>query len=142
MVQINTLRRMQLPIDSATGKHAGYAVVYGTSSGSLGYIAPASTEVHKLLYKLQRVLYCGLPHTAGLHPKAFRITGLHGQQGLGSKRTYGKATPTSDVLDGQLLWAFAMASRQQQSQLAEQASCKLADLLSALTAHATSTTFY
>eukprot|EP01012_Entosiphon_sulcatum_P038214 TRINITY_DN4940_c0_g1_i1.p1 TRINITY_DN4940_c0_g1~~TRINITY_DN4940_c0_g1_i1.p1 ORF type:complete len:1544 (+),score=246.46 TRINITY_DN4940_c0_g1_i1:1177-5808(+) len=49
-------------------------LVYGGLSGSICYLAPVSNEAsYRRLGHLTHKLYTEVPHTAGLHPRAFRM---------------------------------------------------------------------
>jgi len=43
-----------------------------TLDGGLGYLLPIAEKTYRRLHMLQIKLVQGLPHTAGLNPKAFR----------------------------------------------------------------------
>ena len=44
-----------------------------TLDGGLGYLLPIAEKTYRRLHMLQIKLVQGLPHTAGLNPKAFRL---------------------------------------------------------------------
>jgi hypothetical protein len=44
----------------------------GTLSGGVGYLAPMDESVFRRLGMLQSALLSAIPHTAGLHPQAYR----------------------------------------------------------------------
>jgi len=133
---------MQCTLVAGVAKQAAYAVVWATSSGSLGCIGPQTPDTHALLRRLQTALVLGLPHVAGLHPRAFRAAGVRGVSVLGANTPYGKPPASDAVLDGQLLWEWAMAPRAEQARLAHAAGCSVAAAVTALAVHAQATTLY
>lgn len=44
-----------------------------TLDGGVGYLLPVPEKTYRRLLMLQTKLVQGLPHTAGLNPKAFRL---------------------------------------------------------------------
>jgi hypothetical protein len=44
----------------------------GTLSGGVGYLAPMDESAFRRLGMLQSALLSAIPHTAGLHPQAYR----------------------------------------------------------------------
>lgn len=129
-------------MDAGKPSKSGFAVLYGASSGSLGWLAPLAASNHEKLRQLQEGLFCGLPAVAGQHPQSFRVTGLTGQHLLGSSKLYGKPPPRDSILDGQLLWAYAQAPRQEQKALALANGQSYTDVLAILARLAQSVSFY
>ena len=61
--------RRSLGVPTPARRHC---LVYGTLDGGLGAVVPVIETVYRRLQMLERRLTLGLPHRAGLNPRAFR----------------------------------------------------------------------
>lgn len=96
--------------DFRTDVHKQF-VMYSTLDGSLGYIAPIAEDMYRRLYALTTKMYTQLEHSAGLHPKAYRLfKPMHSVEHNHQK----------NVIDGQLLWRFTHLDTKMQKALADQ----------------------
>lgn len=92
----------------------------GTLDGGVGYVVPVVEKVYRRLLMLQSKLSNGLPHNAGLNPKAFRM--FH------SRHQY-LHTPQKNILDGELLMTYPQLSLKQRTDFAKQIGTTPAQIL-------------
>lgn len=91
-----------------------------TLDGGIGYLLPVPEKVYRRLLMLQAKLSNGLPHVAGLNPKAFRM--FH------SRHQY-LYTPQRNILDGDLLMTYPQLSLKQKTDFAKQIGTSPAQIL-------------
>jgi cleavage and polyadenylation specificity factor subunit 1 len=84
-------------------------VSYVTLNGSVGFISPLSSANFQKLGRLEMRLVSALNHTAGLNPKAFRLTKPAFKMSHNHQR---------NMIDGDLLIRFASLERTKQDELA------------------------
>lgn len=95
--QVTKFRHLRMNDLSETHKSPACSVVFGNVDGSVGIIIPIEEEIYDRLLTLQSMMVSGLPHFAGLNPKAFRKF----------KPTYKTLRPKcSAILDGELLMKY------------------------------------
>ncbi|KAL2334503.1 hypothetical protein Fmac_015716 [Flemingia macrophylla] len=108
-----------------------FALLFGTSDGSIGCIAPLDELTFRRLQSLQRKLVDAVPHVAGLNPRAFRLF-----------RSNGKAhRPGPDsIVDCELLCHYEMLPLEEQLEIANQIGTTRSQILSNLSdlSHGTS----
>lgn len=91
-----------------------------TLDGGIGYLLPVVEKVYRRLLMLQTKLTSGLPHAAGLNPKAFRM--FH------SRYQY-LYTAQRNILDGELLMNYPQLSLKQRTDFAKQIGTSPAQIL-------------
>eukprot|EP01113_Clastostelium_recurvatum_P046313 TRINITY_DN8102_c0_g1_i1.p1 TRINITY_DN8102_c0_g1~~TRINITY_DN8102_c0_g1_i1.p1 ORF type:complete len:1020 (+),score=267.51 TRINITY_DN8102_c0_g1_i1:157-3060(+) len=91
-------------------KECAYATLFGTLDGGLGYLRPVDEYVYRKLDAVQKVMVAGLPHLAGLNPRAFRTSKTRVQMSQETKR---------NILDGVLLWKYPYLDRAMQTEIAQ-----------------------
>ena len=82
-----------------------------TLDGGVGYLLPIPEKGYRRLLMLQMKLSNGLPHVAGLNPKAFRM--------FRSRLQY-LYTAQRNVLDGELLMCYPQLGLKQRMDFAKQ----------------------
>ena len=97
----------------------GY-VCLATLDGGLGYVLPIPEKVYRRLLMLQAKLSSGLPHIAGLNPKAFRM--------FRTKHQY-LYNPQKNILDGDLLMTYPRLGLKQRNDFAKQIGTSPAQIL-------------
>jgi cleavage and polyadenylation specificity factor subunit 1 len=95
-------------------------ILFGTVDGAIGYFAPIAEDMYRRLYALQTKMYTHIEHTAGLHPKAFRLF----KQPIRAEHNYKK-----NIVDGQLLWKFIHLDTRTQKTLAEESGTSVQQIL-------------
>jgi cleavage and polyadenylation specificity factor subunit 1 len=98
-------------------RHTTY---FATLDGSLGYLLPLPETTFRRLKMLQIKLVQGLPHNAGLNPKAFRTFHTHHQYLYSAQHK---------VLDGELLWRYIQLSGKEKADFAKQIGTSVAQIL-------------
>jgi cleavage and polyadenylation specificity factor subunit 1 len=98
-------------------RHTTY---FATLDGSLGYLLPLPETTFRRLKMLQIKLVQGLPHNAGLNPKAFRMFHSHHQY---------LYSPQHKVLDGELLWRYIQLSGKEKADFAKQIGTSVGQIL-------------
>ena len=94
--QVTKFRHLRIN-ENKDHENPGCASIFGTVDGSLGIIIPIEEEVYDRLLTLQSMMISGLPHFAGLNPKAFRKF----------KPMYKTLRPKcTTILDGELLMKY------------------------------------
>lgn len=83
--------------------------MFGTLDGAIGEVLPISEKIYRRLLMLQNSLTVGIPHIAGLNPKAYR-TARHEKFSL--------RNPSRNILDGDLLWKFTNLSFHERQEFA------------------------
>jgi cleavage and polyadenylation specificity factor subunit 1 len=91
-----------------------------TLDGGIGYLLPLPEKVYRRLLMLQTRMSNGLPHVAGLNPKAFRQ--------FRSRFQY-LYTAQRNILDGELLTCYPQLSRKQRTDFAKQIGTSPAQIL-------------
>jgi len=91
-----------------------------TLDGGLGYLLPIAEKTYRRLHMLQIKLVQGLPHTAGLNPKAFRL--------FQTRHQY-LYSPQRNILDGELLWRYPQLSWKEKTDFAKQIGTTQAQIL-------------
>ena len=97
--------------------------VFGKSDGSFGIITPISEKDHRILSMLQSRMFTQLQHTAGLHPKSFRLF---------KPETHSLHNPKRNIIDGELLNRFENLNSANQTDLSQQIGMKVKSILKKL----------
>jgi len=84
--------------------------MFATLDGGLGYLLPVSERTYRRLFLLQNALITSVAHTAGLNPRAFRLT-------RSSRRHL--VNPHKNILDGDLLWKYFSLSLNERTDMAK-----------------------
>nr|CAG4708544.1 unnamed protein product [Naegleria fowleri] len=105
--------------NSKTNPHFQF-ILFGSIDGSIGYIAPINELTHRRLYALQLKMYTQLEHSAGLHPKAFRLYKPLERTEYNYKK---------NIIDGQLIWMYAHLNTISQRDLARQIGTNAENIL-------------
>ena len=87
------------------------ASYFGTSSGSVGFIAPITRTMHDRLHLLEIQMIAWLDHSAGLNPAAFRH--------VVPRRGAVADQPRGNVIDGDLIYLYPALPLQQKLALAQ-----------------------
>ncbi|KAG2388687.1 hypothetical protein C9374_000126 [Naegleria lovaniensis] len=95
-------------------------ILFGSIDGSIGYVAPINELTHRRLYALQLKMYTQLEHSAGLHPKAFRLYKPLERTEYNYKK---------NIIDGQLIWMYAHLNTISQRDLARQIGTNAENIL-------------
>jgi len=106
-LKLNTIKTKKEK-DSGKFSESRSCVCYITLNGSVGFISPLSTADFQKLGKLEMRLVSALNHTAGLNPKAFRLTKPSFKLSHNHQR---------NMIDGDLLLKFASLERTKQDEL-------------------------
>ncbi|KAL1515988.1 hypothetical protein AB1Y20_002601 [Prymnesium parvum] len=118
--QVNRLLRLTLPTPpaapaasaagGAAAKLTRHALLWATLQGSVGFLSPIDESTFRRLSFLATKMVAGVPHAAGLNPRAFRAhdAGATSAQELKS------------ILDGALLSRFTALDCEEQDTLAQQ----------------------
>ena len=119
---VECMTRVQLAQISKDDTTVRQAVVYGTSNGCIGMLAPLAVsreggEVGEKLVLVQEALIRGLVHTGGLNPAAFRRRFGKIPAGAGGIVEWGKPVPLHGVLDGELLGRMEELTVEEQEEL-------------------------
>jgi cleavage and polyadenylation specificity factor subunit 1 len=119
---VECMTRVQLAQISKDDTTVRQAVVYGTSNGCIGMLAPLAVsgeggEVGEKLVLVQKALNRGLVHTGGLNPAAFRRRFGKIPAGAGGIVEWGKPVPLHGVLDGELLGRMEELTVEEQEEL-------------------------
>lgn len=105
---INKFVRLPMTLPSGTTSLQRHALWFGTLSGGVGYLAPMDESVFRRLGMLQSALLSAIPHTAGLHPQAYRA--LQRERLLRNRK--------HTILDGLLLSRYLALDSATQQQIA------------------------
>jgi cleavage and polyadenylation specificity factor subunit 1 len=105
-LKLNTIKTAKKEVKPLEGRSC---VSYVTLNGSVGFISPLSAADFQKLGRLEMRLVSALNHTAGLNPKAFRLTKPAYKMSHNHQR---------NMIDGDLLLRFASLERTKQDELA------------------------
>ena len=86
-------------------------VFAATLDGGIGYVLPVQEKVYRRMLMLQMKMNSGLPHWAGLNPKAFRL--------FQTRHQY-LYNPQKNILDGNLLARYSQLSLKEKLDFAKQ----------------------
>jgi cleavage and polyadenylation specificity factor subunit 1 len=108
-LKLNTIKTGKKDQDSYKPFESRSCVCYVTLNGSVGFISPLSLSDFQKLGRLEMRLVSALNHSAGLNPKAFRLTKPAFKMSHNHQR---------NMIDGDLLLKFASLERTKQDELA------------------------
>jgi cleavage and polyadenylation specificity factor subunit 1 len=108
-LKLNTIKTGKKDQDSYKPFESRSCVCYVTLNGSVGFISPLSLSDFQKLGRLEMRLVSALNHSAGLNPKAFRLTKPAFKLSHNHQR---------NMIDGDLLLKFASLERTKQDELA------------------------
>ena len=94
--------------DAVSARQQRTALLWSSTDGSLGYVAPLEEASFRRLYFLSTKMIGGLSHAAGLHPRAFRAM----ESGANS------AKELKSMVDANLLAKFLQLGEEEQGRLA------------------------
>ena len=97
-----------------------FVCAIATLDGGIGYILPIAEKVYRRLLMLQTKLSTGIPHNAGLNPKAFRMFQTQHQYLHNCQK---------NILDGELLSRYPQLSLKQRKDFAKQIGTSPAQIL-------------